>query len=120
MAVVHAIGLPETDSERKAIACLARLLPDSYHIFHNLELLAPKGLAYEYDIIVVGEYAAYVVEVKNYQGLIRGNAYEWELESGAIYRSPIPLANKKAKVLANYLRDRGRLQGKVWYSRSSY
>ena len=114
MANVHAIGLPETDSERKAIAYLAQHLPDDYHIFHNLELLAPSGVPYEYDIIVVGEYAVYAVEVKGYQGCIRGNAYEWELESGAIRRSPIPLANKKAKVLGGYLRSWSQLHGKVW------
>jgi tRNA A-37 threonylcarbamoyl transferase component Bud32 len=115
MAAVHAIGLPENESERKAITYLAQHLPGEYHIFHNLELLAPPGLAYEYDMVVVGEYAVYAVEVKGYQGHIRGNAYEWELESGAIRRSPIPLANKKAKVLASFLRSGGRLQGgKVW------
>jgi len=114
MAVVHAVGLPENESERKAISYLAQHLPSDYHIFHNLELPAPPGMSYEYDIIVLGEYAVYAVEVKGYQGRIRGNAYEWELESGAIRRSPIPLANKKAKVLVSFLRSRGRLQGKVW------
>jgi tRNA A-37 threonylcarbamoyl transferase component Bud32 len=113
VAVVHAVGLPENKSERKAITYLEKHLPDDYHFFHNLELLAPEGLAYEYDIIVVGEYAVYAVEVKGYQGCIRGNAREWELESGAIRKSPIPLANRKAKVLANYLRSRGS-NGKVW------
>jgi serine/threonine protein kinase len=37
VAVVHAIGLPETESERKAIAYLAKHLPGDYHVFHNLE-----------------------------------------------------------------------------------
>jgi len=114
MAVVHAVGLPENQSERKAIAYLARHLLDNHHIFHNLEFVSPSGLPYEYDIIVAAEYAVYAVEVKGYHGCIRGNACEWELESGAIHRSPIPLANKKAKVLAHYLRSRSRLLRKVW------
>ena len=92
MAVVHAIGMPENDSERKAIDFMAKHLPDeSYIIFHNLELPAQSGLPYEYDLIIVGEYAVYVVEIKGYRGRIRGNALEWELRSGAIYRSPFPL-----------------------------
>ncbi|MBC8492613.1 MAG: protein kinase [Chloroflexi bacterium] len=115
MAIVHAIGLPENDSERKAIAYLAKHLPGDQHIvFHNLELPARSGLPYEYDVIVVGEYAVYTVEVKGYQGLIRGNAQEWELESGAIYKSPIPLANKKAKVVADRLCRHSPLLGRVW------
>lgn len=114
MAGVHAVGLPENQSERKAIAYLARHLPENHHVFHNLEFVSPSGLPYEYDIIVAGEYAVYAVEVKGYQGCIRGNACEWELESGAIHRSPIPLSNKKAKVLAHYLRSRSRLLKKVW------
>ena len=75
MAIVHAVGLPENDSERKAVSYLADHLPgDDYIIFHNLELPNERGLPYEYDVIVVGEYAVYVIEVKGYQGRIRGNA----------------------------------------------
>src|SRR5262245_24582693 len=82
MAVVRAIGQPENPSERKALAHLSQQLPDDYLIFHNLELSTPSGLPYEYDMIVVGKYSVCVVEVKGYRGLIRGNAQEWELESG--------------------------------------
>ena len=115
MAVVHAIGMPENDSERKAIDFMVKHLPDdSYIIFHNLELPAQSGLPYEYDMIIVGEYAVYVVEVKGYQGRIRGNAQEWELESGAIYRSPFPLLNKKAKIVASRLTRHSPLLQSVW------
>lgn len=114
MAVIHAIGRPENESERKAIAYLAEHLPGEHHVFHNLELSTSSGLPYEYDLIVVGEYAVYTVEVKGYRGCIRGNAQEWELASGAIHRSPMPLANKKAKVVAARLKDHSRLLKKVW------
>ncbi len=114
MAIIEAIGAPENESERKAIAYLKEHLPDSYIVFHNLELPTLSGLPYEYDLIVVGEYAVYTLEVKGYRGLIKGNAAEWELESGAIYRSPLPLANKKAKIVADrLLRHNFRLE-KVW------
>ncbi len=100
MAIVKAIGLPENDSERKAINYLKEHLPDDHFtIFHSLELPTSMGLPYEYDMIVVGEYAVYPLEVKGYSGLIQGNASEWKLESGAIYKSPIPLANKKSKIV---------------------
>jgi tRNA A-37 threonylcarbamoyl transferase component Bud32 len=103
MARVIAVGMPENDSERAAIAYLAKYLPDDYLLFHNLELNNPSGLPYEYDIIVVGHHAVYVVEVKGYRGTVRGNALEWELNAGTIYKSPLPLANKKAKVVKDRL-----------------
>jgi len=40
-----------------------------------------------------------MVEIKGYRGKITGNAAEWRLASGYTVKSPIPLANKKAKVL---------------------
>jgi hypothetical protein len=115
MAIVRAIGNPENDSEREAIAYLAaNLTGEGVYIYHNLELPTRSGLPYEYDMIVTGPYAVYVIEVKGYHGLIRGNAYEWELESGAIYRSPIPLSNKKAKIVADHLRRANPRLGHVW------
>lgn len=118
MAIIHAIGRPENDSEREAIQYLKEHLPsgDEYVVFSNLELPNPAGFPFEYDIIVVGEYAVYTLEVKGYSGLIQGNASEWKLESGAIYKSPIPLANKKAKVLGERLKRHSPLldQAFVW------
>lgn len=104
MAIVQAVGTPENESERKAIDYFAKHLPeDRYTIFHNLELSAPSGQAFEYDVVIIGEYAVYAIEVKGYHGIIRGNAFEWEMEWGEINHSPIPLANKKAKILKSWL-----------------
>jgi tRNA A-37 threonylcarbamoyl transferase component Bud32 len=114
MAIVHPVGPPENDSERKAIAFLKEHLPHHYHLFHNLELPTLSGFPYQYDLIIVGEYAVYAVEIKGYGGHIRGNAQEWELESGAVYRSPIPLTNRKARILASYLHNQNQLLERVW------
>lgn len=114
MARIRSIGLPENDSERKAINYLKDNLPDDYIVFTNLELPTSGGLPYEYDLIVIGEFAVYSIEVKGYRGEIKGNAYEWELESGAIYRSPIPLANKKAKIVGDRLQRYSSLLSNVW------
>jgi serine/threonine protein kinase len=52
------------------------------------------------------------VEVKGYHGEIRGNPLEWIFENGCIYPSPIPLANKKTKILAGKLKQHShRLDG---------
>ena len=108
MAVIHRIGTPENDSESKAIQRLAKGLPDDYVLFHNFELTTGRGLPYEYDIAVLAPHALYHVEVKGYRGEIRGNSLQWIFENGSVYPSPIPLANKKTKVLANKLHQYSR------------
>jgi serine/threonine protein kinase len=49
---------------------------------------------------VVGDWAVYHVEVKGYRGRIHGDSRTWTLDNGAVLPSPIPLANKKSKILA--------------------
>ena len=104
MAQVHRIGLPENSSENRAIRTLAEELPDEYLIFHNFELTTGKGLPFEYDMVVVGSFEVWHVEVKGYQGRIRGDKHLWIFENGYVLPSPIPLANKKTRVLASRLR----------------
>ncbi len=114
MATIHKVGDPENASETAAIRHLAEALPDSYRLVHNFELAAGQGLPYEYDLAVIGEHAVYHVEVKGYRGLIRGDRHQWAFENGAVYPSPIPLANKKSKILAGHLRARGAHLGDVF------
>jgi serine/threonine protein kinase len=104
MAVIHRIGPPENDSEARAIKRLGKDLPDDCIVFHNFELTAGRGLPYEYDIAVLTPHALYHLEVKGYHGEIRGNPLQWIFENGGVYPSPIPLANKKTKILAGKLK----------------
>jgi hypothetical protein len=103
MAVVQAVGQPENDSEALAIRRLGELLPDDWLVIHNFEVCTGRGLPYEYDVVVVGDWAVYHVEVKGYRGQIHGDARQWTLDNGAVYPSPIPLANKKSKILRERL-----------------
>jgi serine/threonine protein kinase len=105
MAIIHKIGAPENDSEARAIKRLAKDLPDDCIVFHNFELTTGRGLPYEYDIAVLTPHALYHVEVKGYHGEIRGNPMQWTFENGSVYPSPIPLANKKTKILAGKLKQ---------------
>ncbi len=114
MAKIHRIGAPENDSEMKAIRRLADLLPSRYMIFHNFELTTGRGLPYEYDIAVVGEFAVWHVEVKGYRGRIKGDRVQWRFENGYVQPSPIPLANKKSKILAGKLKQHRKTLNKVW------
>lgn len=108
MAIIHRIGMPENDSETKAITRLGKKLPDDYFVIHNFELTTGRGLPYEYDIAVLSPHALYHLEVKGYHGAIRGNPQQWVFENGNAYPSPIPLANKKSKILADKLRQYSR------------
>jgi Protein kinase domain/Nuclease-related domain len=108
MAIIHRIGIPENDSETKAIKRLGKKLPEDYFVFHNFEVTTGRGLPYEYDIAVLSPHALYHLEVKGYRGAIRGNPLQWVFENGSVYPSPIPLANKKSKVLAGKLRQHSR------------
>src|SRR5262245_24871162 len=105
MAIIHRIGMPENDSEARAIKRLGKALPNNYFVFHNFEVTTGRGLPYEYDIAVLTPHALYHLEVKGYHGEIRGNTQQWIFENGGVFPSPIPLANKKTKVLAGKLRQ---------------
>ena len=112
MAIIHRIGTPENDSEARAIKRFAKDLPNDYFVFHNFEVTTGRGLPYEYDIAVLTPHALYHVEVKGYHGEIRGNPQQWIFENGGVFPSPIPLANKKTKVLAGKLKQHShRLDG---------
>lgn len=105
MAIIHRIGTPENDSEARAIKRLAKGLPADCFVFHNFEVTTGRGLPYEYDIAVLTPHALYHVEVKGYHGEIRGNPMQWIFDNGGVFPSPIPLANKKTKILAGKLRQ---------------
>src|SRR5262245_17537154 len=108
MAIIHRIGTPENDSEARAIKRLAKDLPDGYFVFHNFVLTTERGPTYEMHRRFLSPPACYHLEVKGYHGEIRGNPLQWIFENGGVYPSPIPLANKKTKVLAGKLKQHSR------------
>lgn len=113
-ARIHRIGEPENASEQKAIRTLGEVLPEGYFLVHNFELTTGRGLPYEYDLVVIGPFAVWHVEVKGYRGEIKGDAHTWQFENGGVMPSPIPLANKKTKILASKLAAHDRRLNDVW------
>ena len=114
VARIYRFGQPENASESKAIRWLAERLPDSYLLVHNFELTTGHGMPYEYDIAVVGNFCVWHVEVKGYRGTIRGDMNQWVFDNGRVQPSPIPLANKKSKILASKLKKAAAKLGRVW------
>ncbi len=105
MAIVHPVGKLVNECEKYVVKQLAAELPDSFHVYHNLEFTPYQsgGHPYEYDVVVVEPEGVWTLEVKGYNGKIAGNAKQWRLANGKVVHSPIPLNNLKARVLKNSL-----------------
>ena len=98
---------PVNATERDIVRRLVDELPATgWTVIPNASLPEPRtGHAYEYDAIVVGPHAIYVVEVKGWRGTLRElSRADWMLEGGRVERNPLPLADQKARVLASHLR----------------
>src|SRR5207248_4554236 len=98
-------GGPVNEGERRVIAALLEHLPANYFVVPNVEITDPGGQRYEYDAIVVAPHAVYVIEVKDWSGRIEGDDREW-LVNGHTRKAPLPLTERKAKVLKSKLVDR--------------
>lgn len=97
-------GSPVNEGEAKAINFLEKNLPDNYVIYPNIELSArPKEQLFEFDAIVVAPHAVYAVEVKDWNGSIVGNDYDWVLNAKESRKNPVSGIRHKAKVLKGKL-----------------
>lgn len=64
--------------ERKVYSILTNL-PDEYFLYNNVLLKTKSGRTMQIDHVVVSPYGVFVIETKNYQGIIigNGNSDEW-------------------------------------------
>ncbi|MEV6811364.1 BREX system serine/threonine kinase PglW [Micromonospora sp. NPDC051296] len=104
--------------EQDGLRELAGYLPDAdpYHVWANVEFVGADGSINEVDALVLTPSGLYVLELKHWQGEIRGDGSQW------VRRAPnsrlIPednpyiLANRKAKRLASLIRYYARQQGR--------
>ncbi|PWU50675.1 BREX system serine/threonine kinase PglW [Micromonospora sp. S4605] len=104
--------------EQDGLRELASYLPDAdpYHVWANVEFVGADGSINEVDALVLTPSGLYVLELKHWQGEIRGDGTQW------VRRAPnsrlIPednpyiLANRKAKRLASLIRYYARQQGR--------
>jgi hypothetical protein len=83
-------------------------------VVHNFELATGRGMPYEFDAVVIADFAVWHVEIKGFRGVIEGDAHQWRFENGGVYPSPLPLANKKSKILASRLERHSRRLSEVF------
>lgn len=100
-------GCPVNPTEREIIRLLVKGLPKGWSVIPNASMPDRRtGHPYEYDAIVIGPHAVYVVEVKGWRGTIRQlGQSDWQLEGGRVERNPLPLADLKARVLASHFKE---------------
>lgn len=81
-------------------------LPDDYHVFTNVKI-SYQNYSQETDLIIVGMKGVYVVEVKNHNGYIVGDAQEAEWIQHKVGRG----GGKYAKKMANPVKQ---VKGQVY------
>ena len=108
---------PPHKNERAAILHLKERLPDSFHVFTNLELAVERRHAstYEHDAVVLTPYMVFAVELKHWGGAIRAGRDRWTLDDGTIKNSPVKLQLQKARALKSAFGNRDHcLQRDFW------
>ncbi len=107
-------GVPVNEGERRVIALLAEKLPANYVLVPNLECAdAQTGQVYEYDAVCVAPHAVYALEIKDWNGTIEGDAWEW-LVNGQSRAAPTRAIEHKAKVLKSRLASASPALSGVW------
>jgi serine/threonine protein kinase len=104
---------PANEGERRVIVRLVENLPEGWIVIPNIEIPDRWRPAFEYDAIVIGSHAVYVVEIKDGRVPISGDEREW-LVNGRSERSPVASAGQKARVLKSSLVDHSQGLSRVW------
>lgn len=108
MANWTSISESEYPWEREALAFVRNGLTASSPIqaWSVFEFMAEGGAVYEVDLLVVGPWGAFLVEIKSLPGVISSHAGSWVWRDGTDYKTrdnPLPLANRKCKALKSLL-----------------
>lgn len=95
--------------ERRGLDFVRAGLPnhDPYRAWSNFEFQAGDGAIYEVDLLVLTKQGFWLVEIKSWPGLIRGDVATWSRTHNGktvIFDNPVLLANRKAKALASLLK----------------
>ena len=96
-------------NEDKVLKFLDENLPPEYKILANLRISDPSLGEVEYDAIILGKYAVYVLEIKNFGGLIKGDAQNWELpdknNKNLSRKNPFLQLGRQVSILVSRLKE---------------
>lgn len=103
MAKYIPVGTPLNKAEAQGLRQLRDVLPAHYIVVGNFELQLPRRRnTLEFDVVVIGDWGVYSVEIKGWSGRIRGDARRWKLQWGRV-ENPFIRAEGKAKALRDLL-----------------
>lgn len=80
---------------------------DPYRVWSNFEFIADDGTINEVDLLVLSPVGLFLVEIKSWPGMLKGDLMTWVVEHEGrrhTHDNPLVLANRKAKKLASLLR----------------
>jgi serine/threonine protein kinase len=98
------------EHERRALDFVRAGLPDHdpYRAWSNFEFQTNDGAIYEVDLLVLTKQGFFLVEIKSWEGRIRGDVGTWTCTKPngrvVLADNPVLLANRKAKALSSLLK----------------
>lgn len=95
--------------EQDALTYIRERLPDldPWRAWSNFEFIADDGTINEVDLLVLTPVGFFLVEIKSWPGMLKGDLMTWVVEhEGRLHThdNPLLLANRKSKKLASLLR----------------
>lgn len=95
--------------EQDAFTYIRERLPDldPWRAWSNFEFIADDGTINEVDLLVLTPVGFFLVEIKSWPGMLKGDLMTWVVEhEGRLHThdNPLLLANRKSKKLASLLR----------------
>lgn len=112
------VGEPASSGQREALDRLFAELPDHdpYHARALVDLHDPgTGAVHEFDAILIGDSAIYLLEVREDAGLLEGDEFTWRTTSpdGAVrhHQHPLRALRGKQRVFTNHLTSAALRQG---------
>lgn len=95
--------------EQDALNYVRERLPDldPWRVWSNFEFIGDDGTINEVDLLVLSPVGFFLVEIKSWPGMLRGDSMTWVVEHEGRWHThdnPLLLANRKAKKLASLLK----------------
>jgi serine/threonine protein kinase len=95
------VALSQFPHEAAGLRMIRDVLPEEapFRAWSNFAFCDDEGMWHEVDLLVLGRSRLHLVELKNYSGVLRGNARIWRRDDHRAKDSPLMLAQLKAKRL---------------------
>ena len=99
--------------EKQGLEIVKALLPDAspFRAWANFEFRDNRGRWHEVDLLVLARDTLYLIELKHYRGILRGNDHVWLRDGHRAEDSPLLLTRRKAQYFSSLLKDTKRQLG---------